>query len=67
MRVIAFINDKDVIRKILRHLNLWDIKRKPPQRAHALPIDGFPIYDESAPSDDEYLTDPDYPVVEACF
>ena len=41
-------------------LNLWDIKRKPPQRAHAPPIDGFPIYDEPAHSDDEYLTDPDY-------
>jgi len=32
MRVIAFINDEDVIRKILKHLNLWDIKRKPRAR-----------------------------------
>lgn len=67
MRVIAFIHDQDVIRKILKHLNLWDIKRKPLPRAHAPPIDGFPLYDESpAPSADEYLTDPDYPV-EAYF
>ena len=56
-----------LIRKILKHLNLWDIKRKPLPRAHAPPIDGFPLYDESpAPSADEYLTDPDYPV-EAYF
>ncbi len=45
MRVIAFIHDEDVIRKILTHLNLWDVKRKPSPRAHAPPIDGFPIYD----------------------
>ncbi len=33
MRVIAFIHDEDVIRKILKHLNLWDVKRKlPPPR-----------------------------------
>ena len=37
MRVIAFIHDGDVIRKILMHLNLWDVKRKPPARAHVYP------------------------------
>ena len=67
MRVIAFIHDQDVIRKILEHLNLWDVNRKPFPRAHAPPINGFPFYDESpAPSADEYLTDPDYPA-EAYF
>jgi len=67
MRVIAFINDQDVIRKILEHLNLWDVKRKPFPRAHAPPIDGFPLYNEPpAPSADKYLTDPDYPA-EAYF
>lgn len=29
MRVIAFIEDPDVIKKILNHLDLWLIKRKP--------------------------------------
>ena len=67
MKVIAFINDEDVIRKILKHLNLRDVKRKLPPRAHAPPIDGFQLYDEPpAPSADECLTDPDYPV-EAYF
>ena len=27
MGVIAFIEDKDVIKKILEHLDLWDVKR----------------------------------------
>jgi hypothetical protein len=67
MRVIAFIHDQDVIRKILEHLNLLDVKRKPFPRAHAPPIDGFPLHDEPpAPSADQYLTDPDYPA-EAYF
>lgn len=63
MRVIAFIEDKDVIKKILEHLDLWDVKRKPPPTANAPPIDIFPAYDRSpAPTADDYLTDPDYPI-----
>ena len=38
MRVIAFIHDEDVIRKILKHLNLWDVKRKPCPLANSPPI-----------------------------
>ncbi len=67
MRVIAFIEDEDVIKKILKHLELWDIKRKPRPLANAPPIDVFPAYDQSpAPTADDYLTDPDYPI-EAYF
>ena len=57
MRVIAFIEDEDVVKKILRHLGLWEVKRKPAPRANALPIipDSFPI-----PSVDDYEIDPDY-------
>ncbi|HEA65720.1 MAG TPA: hypothetical protein ENI07_02695 [Desulfobacterales bacterium] len=29
MRVMAFIEDPDVIKKILMHLGLWSVKRKP--------------------------------------
>ena len=29
MRVIAAIEDPDVIKKILTHLDLWEIRRKP--------------------------------------
>ena len=30
MKVIAFIHDPDVIRKILQHLDRWDPPRGPP-------------------------------------
>lgn len=63
MRVIAFIEDSDVIRKILKHLNLWDLKRPPRPVAHAPPTQVFPVYDGSlAPSADDYATDPVYPL-----
>ena len=29
MRVISVIEDPDVMEKILKHLGLWDVKRKP--------------------------------------
>ncbi|MBC8441861.1 MAG: transposase [Deltaproteobacteria bacterium] len=58
MRVIAFIEDEDVIKKILRHLGLWVVKRKPLPRANAPPFipDAYPV-----PSVDDYTRDPQYP------
>ena len=35
MRVIAFIEDRAVVKKILMHLDLWNVKRKPQPLAHA--------------------------------
>jgi len=32
MRVIAFIEKQDVIKKILKHLGLWQVKPRPPPR-----------------------------------
>jgi hypothetical protein len=67
MRVIAFIEDPNVIKKILKHLGLWDVKRKPRPTANAPPIVVFPAYDEQpGPSTDDYIRDPDYPA-EAYF
>ncbi|MFC1817275.1 hypothetical protein ACFL0M_15385 [Thermodesulfobacteriota bacterium] len=65
MRVIAFIGNEDVIKKILKHLGLWVIKRKPipvanvypPRRAPPIIPDSYPI-----PTVDDYVIDPDYPV-----
>ena len=37
MRVIAFIEDPNVIKKILKHLGLWGVKRKPRPTANAPP------------------------------
>ena len=62
MRIIAFIEDPDVMKKILKHLGLWDVKRKPRPVANAPPIDVFPAYDEQpGPRADDYITDPDNP------
>jgi hypothetical protein len=49
MRVIAFIEDPEVIRKILTHLGLWLIKARPRPVAHAPPDLSFePFNDWSA-------------------
>ncbi len=37
MRVISFIEDQDVIKKILNHLGLWEVKPRPPPRATGPP------------------------------
>jgi len=70
MRIISFIEDSDVIRKILKHLNLWDVKARPPPkvsvypRLEDLPAETFNIISDvqQMPSVDDYLIDPEYPV-----
>ena len=63
MKIISFINDSEIIKKILKHLNLWDVKRKPPARANSPPTEIFINYDESSsPSADDYIIDADYPI-----
>jgi hypothetical protein len=63
MRIIAFIEDNQIVKKILQHLDLWHVKRKPPARANGPPTDTIIIYDESsAPSADDYMIDADYPI-----
>jgi len=37
MRVISVIDDEDVIKKILKHLGLWDRKARPPPKATGPP------------------------------
>jgi hypothetical protein len=62
MRVIAVIEEQEVIRKILTHLGLWPIKARPRPVAHAPPeMAAAPFDDGSAPIADDYLTDPLYP------
>jgi hypothetical protein len=70
MRVIAFIEEQEVIRKILTHLGLWQIKARPRPVAHAPPDLTLEPFDDwpaclrathrQAPSADDYLTDPLY-------
>jgi hypothetical protein len=32
MRIIAFIEKQEVIKKILKHLGLWEVKPRPPSQ-----------------------------------
>jgi hypothetical protein len=47
MRIIAFIEDPEVIKKILKHLDLWNLKARPPPRANAPPNNIEPHLDYS--------------------
>ncbi len=65
MKVISFIEDQEVVKKILKHLGLWGLKSKPPPKANAPPY--FPEihldYSDSQlpPSDDYLYVDEQYP------
>ena len=48
MRIVSLIDDAEIIKKILKHLSLWDVKHKPPARANGPPPESFIIYDESS-------------------
>ena len=48
MKIISFIDDSEIIKKILKHLGVWDVKRKPPPQANGPPTESFIIYDESS-------------------
>jgi len=37
MKILSFIEDPEIIKKILKHLDLWDLKSKPLPRANAPP------------------------------
>ncbi len=63
MRIISLIDDSEIIKNILKHLDLWEVKRKPPPRANGPPTEAIIIYDQSpSPSADDYLIDADYPI-----
>jgi len=48
MKVISVIEDEEVIKKILKHLKLWDQKARPPPKPASPMIDQYSIdYSES--------------------
>jgi hypothetical protein len=65
MRILAFIEDEEVIKKILKHLGLWDRKARSPPKANALPVVQeyhIDYSDSQVPVSDDYLyVDPQYP------
>ncbi len=53
-QLISFIEDRQIVKKILQHLDLWHVKRKPPARANGPPTESVIIYDEcSSPGADD--------------
>jgi len=64
MKIISFIENEEVIKKILKHLGLWEVKARPPPRVNASPPDVYIDYsDFQVPPCEDYLyRDPDYPI-----
>ena len=65
MRIISFIEDEEVIKKILKHLGLWDVKARPTPRANVPPKapEYYIDYTDSQllVSDKWLYVDPEYP------
>jgi len=74
MAIISFIEDPEIVKKILKHLDLWDLKARPPPKAKApspnIHIDYSlrgvgpygPEADSQVPTSDDYLyVDVEYP------
>jgi len=64
MKIISFIEDEEVIRKILKHLGLWERKAQPPPKTSVPPQNVHIDYSDSQlPSSEDYLyIDVDYPI-----
>ena len=64
MKVIGVIEDKEVIKKILKHLGLWDIKARPPPKATTTLPDFYIDYSDSQipPAEEHLFHDPEYPI-----
>ena len=60
---LHFIEDEEVIEKILKHLELWEMKARPPPRAKTPSVT---IYLDDSDSQisfpDSFYADPDYPI-----
>ena len=57
MKIILFIEDEQLVKRILKLLDVWDVKRKPHPCANGPPTETFIIYDESSsPSADNPLS-----------
>jgi len=67
MHILAFIEDEEVIKKILKHMGLWDQKARPPPKANARSMAQQYHMEYNAsqvPLSDNWLyVDPQYPEV----
>ena len=64
MKINSFIDDSEIIIKILKHLDLWEVRQRPPSRANSPPLNIHIDYaDSQIPSyEDDLYCDPDYPI-----
>jgi hypothetical protein len=64
MRIIAFLEDEEVIKRILTHLGLWEVKARPPPKPKVLtPSISIDASDSQVPfSAPSFYPDPDYPM-----
>ncbi len=61
MKIISFIEDEEVIEKILKHLGFWDLKARPPPRTKTPSVT---IYLDDWDSQVSFFASPFYPVPE---
>ncbi len=64
VRILAFIEDKDVIKKILKHLGQWERKARPPPKTSAPQTNAHTDKSDSQvpPCEDYLYCDPEYPI-----
>jgi len=64
MKVVGFIEDREVIEKILKHLGIWLVRKKPSAKANAPPLYIHLDYSDSqiSPDEDQSYKDPGYPI-----
>ena len=64
MRIIVFIEDEELIKKILKHVGLWDLKVRPPPKVK-VPFIATPTDDSDCQipfSTLPFYPDPEYPI-----
>jgi hypothetical protein len=64
IKIISFIEDEEVIGKILKHIGLSEVKQRPPPRANAPPLNIYIDYTNSQILSYQagLLYDPDYSI-----
>ena len=62
MRILAFIEDQELIRKILSHLGLWKRTPRPPPPPHAPDVILDPSPSQPPDWEDDLNQDPGFPI-----
>jgi hypothetical protein len=60
MRIIAIIEQEQIVKKILKHVGLWDVQKRPPSRSNSPPSILVTDYADIQSTEQQYC-DPEYP------